>query len=268
MTTGTLSGSAAVQEQLWSPRADDWAHHQEGQMRSAFETALDAVGVARGTRLLDAGCGAGLVLRLAADRGADVSGLDATEALLAHVRERVPAAPVAHGDLESLPYADDAFDVVTGFNSFQYATRPAGAVREATRVTRAGGRVLALVWGPPETCEAAAYLAALGSLMPPPPPGAPGPYALSGEHALEALLTEAGLEAVTIADVPAPWSYPDVETALRGLLSSGPAVKAIEHSGEAAARGAVAAAIEPYRRAEGGYRLENTFRFAIGTNGR
>jgi hypothetical protein len=52
---------------------------------------------------------------------------------------------------------------------------------------------------------------------------------------------------------------------VRGLLSSGPAVKAIEHSGEAAARDAVLAAIEPLRTAEGGYRLENTFRSAIGT---
>jgi SAM-dependent methyltransferase len=268
MTAGTLNGSAAVQEHLWSQRADDWAQHQEGQMRSAFETALDAVGVTSGTHLLDAGCGAGLVLRLAADRGADVSGLDATAALLGHARERVPAAPVAHGELESLPYPDDAFDVVTGFNSFQYATRPAVAVREAARVTRAGGKVLVLVWGPPETCEAGPYLAALGALMPPPPPGAPGPYALSGEQALEALLAGAGLDPVTIADVPAPWVYPDEAVAVRGLLSSGPAVKAIEHSGEAAARDAVLAAIEPYRTENGGYRLENTFRFAIGTNGR
>ena len=107
-------------------------------MHSAFETALDAVGVVPGTRMLDAGCGAGLALRLAADRGADVSGLDATEALLAHARERVPGAPVAHGELESLPYPGDAFDVVTGFNSFQYATRPVAAVREAARVYARG----------------------------------------------------------------------------------------------------------------------------------
>jgi hypothetical protein len=65
-----------------------------------------------------------------------------------------------------------------------------------------------------------------------------------------------------------PWVYPDEAVAVRGLLSSGPAVKAIEHSGEAAARDAVLAAIEPYRTDDGGYRLENTFRFAIGTKGR
>jgi SAM-dependent methyltransferase len=268
MTAGTITGSAAAQEHLWSPRADDWANCQEGQMRSAFETVLDAAGVAPGTRVLDAGCGAGLVLRLAADRGADVSGLDATEALLAHARRRVPGASVVHGEIESLPYVDDSFDLVTGFNSFQYAARPVVAVREAARVTRAGGHVLALVWGPPETCQAGPYLAALGSLMPAPPPGTPGPYALSGERALEALLTDAGLEDVTIADVPAPWSYPDEATALRGLLSSGPAVKAIEHSGEAAAAAAVVDAIAPYRRPDGSYLLENTFRYAIGASGR
>jgi SAM-dependent methyltransferase len=264
MSAHTVTGSAAAQEQLWTPRADDWAEEQEGQMHGAFETCLDAVGVETGTRLLDAGCGAGLVLRLAADRGADVTGLDATEALLAHARRRVPGAPLVHGELEALPYPDAAFDVVTGFNSFQYAIHPVVAVREAARVTRPGGRVLVMVWGPAETCEAAPYLAALGALMPPPPPGAPGPFALSGESALEALLTEAGLANETIADVAAPWTYPDEATALRGLLSSGPAVRAIEHAGEAVAQAAVIDAIAPGRQDDGGYRLNNTFRYAIG----
>jgi hypothetical protein len=80
-----------------------------------------------------------------------------------------------------------------------------------------------------------------------------------------ALLAGAGLEGVAIADVPAPWVYADEAIAVRGLLSAGPAVKAVEHSGEAAVRDAVLTAIEPFRRPEGGYRLENTFRYAIGT---
>lgn len=80
----------------------------------------------------DVGCGAGLAAQLAARRGAVVSGLDATPELLAIAAERVPNGAFATGDLESLPYGDDAFDGVVGFNSFQYATNPRRAPRRAT----------------------------------------------------------------------------------------------------------------------------------------
>ena len=126
---------------------------------------------------------------------------------------------MVQGEIERLPHADGSFDVVTGFNSFQYAARPAAALAEAARVVRRGGRVLALVWGPADMCQGAAYLAAIGSLMPPPPPGAPGPFALSSEDALTDLLRGAGLADVTVADAPARWSYADQDSALRGMLA-------------------------------------------------
>src|SRR4029077_3361382 len=125
------------------------------------------------------GCGSGLALRLAADRGADVTGLDASEGLLEFARRRVPGAPLLQGELEELPFEDDSFDAVTGFNSFQYAARPAVAHTEAVRVLAPGGRVLYLNWAPPEQCEAAAYLAAIGRLLPAPPPRGPAPVPLS-----------------------------------------------------------------------------------------
>lgn len=265
MTSDTQTGSAAIQGRLWSARADDWAAIQERQVGPAFEAALDALSVGAGTRLLDAGCGAGMVLRLAAERGAEVAGLDASAGLLAHARRRVPDAPIVRGELEDLPFEDGAFDVVTGFNSFQYAARPAAALAEAIRVLAPGGRILLLTWGPPEQCEAAGYLAAVGRLMPPPPPGAGGPFALSQPDALTGLFDEAGLDVATIADVTTVWSYDDEPTALAGLLSSGPVVVAIEHAGEEAVRAAVAAFLEPFRTAEGGYRITNLFRYVIGT---
>ena len=78
-----------------------------------------------GTRLLDVGCGGGFALLLAARRGAAVSGIDATAALVEIARERIPGAPLAVGDLEDpLPYDAGAFDVITAFNSVQFtATR-------------------------------------------------------------------------------------------------------------------------------------------------
>src|SRR5216683_4861103 len=138
MTTQTQPGTSAIQGPLWSERADDWAELMEPQMRPVFETALDALAVGPQTRLLDVGCGSGLALRLAADRGADVTGLDASEGLLAHARRRVPGATIVQGEIEGLPFETGSFDAVTGFNSFQYAARPAAALAEAARVLAPG----------------------------------------------------------------------------------------------------------------------------------
>jgi SAM-dependent methyltransferase len=264
MTSSTTTGTATVQGDLWSARADDWAEVQEGVMRTAFEAGLDALGVGPGTRLLDVGCGAGLVLRLAADRGADVSGLDASPAMVAHAQARVPGAPIVQGEIEELPFADGAFDAVTGFNSFQYAARPVHALEEAVRVLAPGGRVLMLTWGLPEQCEAAAYLAALRPFLPPPPPGAPGPFALSSVDALTAVLEDARLDVLALEDVQTVWEYPDEDTALRGLLASGPVVAAMRHGGEEGVTQAVRDFLASFVLPGGGYRITNVFRYVVG----
>jgi hypothetical protein len=79
--------------------------------------------------------------------------------------------------------------------------------------------------------------------MPPAPSGAPGPFALSLESVLMALATEAGLTPADIFDVPCPWSYPDPEIALSGMLSPELAERAIRASGVENVRAAVANAI-------------------------
>ena len=68
----------------------------------------------------------------------DVSGIDASEGLLEIARERVPEADLRLGDLQTLPYADDTFDLVTGFTSFFFADDMVAALREAGRVARPG----------------------------------------------------------------------------------------------------------------------------------
>jgi SAM-dependent methyltransferase len=235
----------------------------EGEMRPLYEAVLRRLEVGAGTRVLDVGCGAGGFLELAASRGAVLSGLDATPELLAIARRRVPGAKIDQGDLESLPFGDASFDLVTGFNSFQYAANAVQGLREARRVVRDGGRVVVATWGRPEDCEAANYLAALKPLLPPPPPGAGGPFALSDESTLRALVENADLAPVVVADVDCPWKLPDLTVALRALMSSGPVVLAIRTSGEAKVRAAVTEAIAPYRTSDGGYRIENKFRYLV-----
>lgn len=248
-----------MQARLWGTRAQDWAEIQEGTVRPLYEEVFERVHVGPGTTLLDVGCGAGLACTLAAARGAAVAGFDATPELLAIARQRLPGADFQLGDMEALPYPEGRFDVVTGFNSFQYATNPARALQEAKRVTKPGGQVVIAVWGLPKETQAAGYLKALGAL-PPPPPGAPGPFALSEPEALAMLAEQAGLRPRHHGAVPCPWAYPDLETALRGLLAAGPSVRAIQVAGEDRVREAVAESLAPFTRPDGSSLLENTFR--------
>jgi SAM-dependent methyltransferase len=192
-TSGTVTGSAPVQGALWGARARDWADVQEPAQREVYAAVFDAAGVGEGTSLLDAGRGSGVAAAIAHQRGAKVTGIDAALPFVEIARERIPHADLRVGELEALPYDDDSFDVVTGFASFQYAADPVHALQEARRVTPTGGTVAILTWGQPERCEAAAIIQALGSLLPPPPPGAPGPFALSAPGALEDLVHRAGL---------------------------------------------------------------------------
>jgi hypothetical protein len=76
-------------------------------------------------------------------------------------------------------------------------------------------------------------------------------------------MEQAGLRLVMADSVSCPWEYPDEATALRGLLSAGPAIRAIDHSGEEAVRAAVLEAIAPFRRPSGSYLMQNRFRFVV-----
>jgi SAM-dependent methyltransferase len=229
----------------------------------SYDMLLRETAVGASTAFLDIGCGSGWFCQMAAALGAQVSGLDAAEPLLAIARERVPQGDFRTGEMEELPYADQTFDVVAGINAFQFAANPLTALREARRVSKPGAPLVIVVFGKREDTEAVAYLAALGSLMPPPPSGAPGPFALSTDGALEALVTQAGLKPGNVDEIDCPWAYPDEHTALRGLLSPGPAIRAIQHAGEETVRAAVLKALAPFKTAAGGYLLKNKYRYMI-----
>jgi len=248
---------------LWGSAASDWAAIQEPTCLPVYQTTFDRLALKPGTNYLDAGCGAGLAAQLASERGAVVSGLDAAENLLTIARQRVPAGEFRVGELEQLPFPDSSFDLVTGFNSFQYAANPTAALAEAKRVAKPGSHVVVMTWGRPEGMEAASLVSALRPLMPPPPPGAPGPFALSDEAALRAFAVAANLEPIEVFDVDTPWRYVDLETAVRGLRSSGVAARTIENSSVEAVDEANATALKPFQQPDGSYRIGVIFRCLI-----
>lgn len=260
MTLEQKPRTAEGNGRLWGARARDWADIQEVVCRPVYTAVFDRVGVQSGTAYLDVGCGAGLAAQIAAERGASVSGLDASDSLLSIARTRAPNGDFCLGELESLPFEDGAFDLVTGFNSFQYAGNPSIALSEAKRVAKAGASVVIMTWGTPGGMEAASLVAALKPLLPPPPPSAPGPFALSDEAALRGFASAAGLKPIDVFDVESPWTYPDLQTGLRGLRSSGVAARAIANSSEESVDDAHAMALAPFRQSDASYRVGATFR--------
>lgn len=255
--------TADVHGRLWGVRARDWADYQEATVRPVFEAVLARTRVGAGTRYLDAGCGSGMVLQMAAARGAHVTGIDAAEAMLAIARERAPSGEYHVGDLEALPFADETFDVVTGFNSLQYAGNPVAALREAGRVVKRDGYIAVATFGKPDGMEVVNLVTALRALSPPPPPNAPGPFALAEETALRRFATDAGLTPVEVFDVDSPWTYSDEDAAIRGLASTGNAVRAMEHSGEIAVMDLYKELVPQYRQPDGSVRASAWFRVLI-----
>src|SRR5512137_2751511 len=109
--------SGERQGQLWGAAPRDWTELQEPFCRPLWQDTLSALGVKPGVRFLDAGCGAGGASVLAAALGCEVTGLDASQALLEIARERLPQARFIHGDLEHLPFPDAHLDAGLAANS-------------------------------------------------------------------------------------------------------------------------------------------------------
>jgi SAM-dependent methyltransferase len=259
-----MTGTAPVQGPLWGARARDWAEAQEPMATPLFESVIDHLDLGRGTSLLDVGCGTGLFCYLAAKEGGSVAGLDAAVASIAIARERTGSGDFRVGELEELPWDDGSFDVVTGLNSFQFAGDQVNALRQAKRVLRPEGILVAAVWGRREQCEATAVLDAIGTLLPPPPPGAAGPFALSEAGALEALIESAGFHVDEGHEVPTPWVYEDLDMAVRAFGSSGPAIRAEHEVGRETLEQTIAEALQPFLDGNTGIvQLENVFRYVV-----
>jgi SAM-dependent methyltransferase len=257
-------GTAAVQGELWGARARDWADVQEPNWRPVYEALLSRAGAGPGKKLLDVGCGAGGALQAARRLGAEVSGVDASIALVEIARERLPAARIEVADMEALPFEDSAFDLVTGFNSFQFAADMVAAFGEARRVCRPGGKIAALFWGRREDCDlVSGVMPAILALLPPSPTPSVTPFDFGAEGVIEQLMEKVRLAPEESGEIDGLLEYPDAATAIRAISSAGPATRATRHSGETALKQALAGALVRFARADGSIALSNRFRWAM-----
>ena len=156
-----------------------WAHFAplEAMTTPAAAKLVNHARIRSGARVLDVACGTGVVAITAAQRGATVTALDLTPALLDHARENAALAGVRidfhEGDVEQLPFADASFDVVVSQYGHIFAPRPDVALGEMLRVLKPGGTIAFSTW-PPELFLGRMF-ALRARYMPPPPVPVPPP---------------------------------------------------------------------------------------------
>jgi SAM-dependent methyltransferase len=248
-----------VQGKLWSTAPEYWSNYFEPYFTPLYKKTFEKLNLSEETLLLDAGCGSGLFTYMASERGAQVNAIDAAPGLLEVARQRNPEISFLEEDLEAMPFAAESFDVVAGFNSFQYAGNFSNALLEAKRVLKKGGRLVLGIWDKPENSEATNILKAIGSLVPPPPPGTPGPFALSEDGKIENILDALNFKLIYRTAVSCPFLFNNQDDAINSFLSTGPAANAKKYASEEQVRDVIANAFQPYQLTEDYYHLQNSF---------
>ncbi len=247
----------------WGERALDWAYLIEPYARRANDALFDRAGVGQRTRLLDIACGSGYAANVAAGRGADVAGLDASDALIAIARARTPDADFRVGDMFALPFEKDSFDVATSFNGIWKGCED--ALREAGRVVRPGGLVGFSFWGSPKRLGLLPYFAALLELSPPDHVDATLGQGDTGRPGVaEQMLADAGLEFVDRGTAQVINEWPDLDLAVRALASAGPSWPAVQAVGRDRFAEVVGEAIRPLRTVDLGVRIVTEFGWIVG----
>jgi ubiquinone/menaquinone biosynthesis C-methylase UbiE len=136
----------AFEYAAWQRVAHNYGSSFAGATSRFVPAVLDAAAAGPGVRLLDVGCGPGIVCKAAAARGAEVTGVDFSPAMLAVARQAHPAIAFVEGDMQNLPFADASFDAAVSNFGIHHAPDPAAALAQMHRVLARGGRIAFATW--------------------------------------------------------------------------------------------------------------------------
>ena len=212
----------------WGARAKEWAYLFEPYALPANQLVFDRLGVGATTRHLDVACGSGFAANLARRRGATVSGIDASEALIDIARARTPDGDFRVGDMNALPFHEGAFDTVTSFNGIWNGCDD--ALDQARVVLTDTGLLGLTYWGAFERVGLMPYFL---TVIEHSPPSHQAANVELGEtsNVIGDMLRAADFDLLDQGTVEVINEWPDVDTAVRALAAAGPSVPAIEAVG-------------------------------------
>lgn len=182
-------------------------------MRESGENFVASLRIEPGLKVLDLGCGDGTTALPAAQRGAEVLGIDIASNLVAAGNARAQAAGLPNlafreGDASDLRcIADASFDLVISIFGAMFAPRPYDVAREMVRVTRPGGRIVMGNWIPGDPTLVAEILKISAAFTPPPPDGFVSPMLWGDDAEVRSRFEAAGIDPRDIASSRETWHF-------------------------------------------------------------
>jgi SAM-dependent methyltransferase len=168
-------------------------------MRESGEALVQQLGITKGMKILDLGCGDGTTAVPAAKLGADVLGVDIASNLVEAGNRRANELGLANcrfqeGDATNLcDLKDQSFDFVVSIFGAMFAPRPHDVAKEKVRVTKRGGRIIMGNWIPNDPTLVAQILRISSAYTPPPPEGFVSPMTWGVESHVIERFTGAGI---------------------------------------------------------------------------
>src|SRR5207248_2548583 len=185
-------------------------------MRESGEALVERLGITKGMKVLDLGCGDGTTALPEAKLGADVLGIDIARNLVEAGKRRAAERGLTklkfqEGDasnLEQVP--DQSFDLVVSIFGAMFAPKPFEVAKEMVRVTRPGGRIVMGNWIPNDPTFVAQILKISSNYTPPPPEGFVSPMTWGIESNVLERFAGAGVPAdkISFARETFTFNYP------------------------------------------------------------
>ena len=207
-------------------------------MRKSGESLVNGLGITKGLKVLDLGCGDGTTALPEARLGADVLGVDIAGNLVQAGNKRANEEGLTNckfqeGDASNLhELKDNSFDLVVSIFGAMFAPKPSDVAKEMVRVSRPGGRIVMGNWIPNDPTLVAQILKISSAYSPPPPEGFISPMTWGVESNAIERFSGAGIprENVSFARDTYTFEFPDMPSKLVDAFRKfyGPTMNAFE----------------------------------------